>query len=620
MGSMALSRGEPNRLLFGTDTYGNLCGQTNSDVSEGGEWRDMTGKNELFFGNPLSPDALQVCVGGCPSALATTNPAALVRDDVVCKANTTSDSAAGLSLAQVTFSRLCFDDCLCYPRYPSFELLNRCLPGPDMNATLSKIVDSEAGETAREMLGDVIEARFVILACAGIALFLSFVWLVLLRLCGGFMVWTMIILVLVATIAATILAAVYGGNAKDTYDERKEEGTETTRLMANYIILYALAAVGGLLIFVALLGLCFMRTEINRAIEIVKEAARTIGHIPSLIFFPIIIFLVMAAILVYWVYVMIYLATAGDPVYTSIGLEPNEPPRFVEYKADNTLRQLQAYHVFGGLWTINFLLAFNEMVIAGAVSHHYFREGREGTWKFPLVSAVWQTIRYHLGTLAFGSLIIAIVQFIRLVLIFIQKRLEAANNRVADFIFACLQYAFLCLERFLRFISRNAYIVTALDGDSFCAAARTAFNLLISNALSLMAITFVSNFLIILGKIVIILITAIIAAIWLRSMEELQIWVIPLILIIIIAYAICSLFATVFEMTIDATFLAYCIDVSRYDGTYAPQGLREFTNAHGGPRGKKKRRRGSGSYSRSRSRSRSRSGVSREHSPRSAYQ
>merc|ERR1711916_359581 len=100
--------------------------------------------------------------------------------------------------------------------------------------------------------------------------------------------------------------------------------------------------------------------------------------------------------------------------------------------------------------------------------------------------------------------------------------------------------AFLCLERFLRFISRNAYIVTALDGDSFCAAARTAFNLLISNALSLMAITFVSNFLIILGKIVIIL-------------------------IIIIAYAICSLFATVFEMTIDATFLAYCIDVSRYE-------------------------------------------------------
>merc|ERR1711916_109114 len=177
--------------------------------------------------------------------------------------------------------------------------------------------------------------------------------------------------------------------------------------------------------------------------------------------------------------------------------------------------------------------------------------------------------------------------------------------------------AFLCLERFLRFISRNAYIVTALDGDSFCAAARTAFNLLISNALSLMAITFVSNFLIILGKIVIILITAIIAAIWLRSMEELQIWVIPL---IIIAYAICSLFATVFEMTIDATFLAYCIDVSRYDVTYAPQGLREFTNAHGGPRGKKKRRRGTGSYSRSRSRSRSRSGVSREHSPRSAYQ
>ena len=39
--------------------------------------------------------------------------------------------------------------------------------------------------------------------------------------------------------------------------------------------------------------------------------------------------------------------------------------------------------------------------------------------------------RYHLGSIAFGSLLIAICQLIRIILEFLDRRLKGAENRVA---------------------------------------------------------------------------------------------------------------------------------------------------------------------------------------------
>jgi len=42
--------------------------------------------------------------------------------------------------------------------------------------------------------------------------------------------------------------------------------------------------------------------------------------------------------------------------------------------------------------------------------------------------------RYHVGSVAFGSLLIAVVQLIRIFLEFLDRRLKGAENRVAKFI------------------------------------------------------------------------------------------------------------------------------------------------------------------------------------------
>ena len=44
------------------------------------------------------------------------------------------------------------------------------------------------------------------------------------------------------------------------------------------------------------------------------------------------------------------------------------------------------------------------------------------------------TFRYHLGSLAFGSLLIAIVQIVRVILEYVDSKLNGSENRIAKFL------------------------------------------------------------------------------------------------------------------------------------------------------------------------------------------
>ena len=66
---------------------------------------------------------------------------------------------------------------------------------------------------------------------------------------------------------------------------------------------------------------------------------------------------------------------------------------------------------------------------------------------------------------------------------------------------------FWCLEKFIRFINRNAYIMCAVKSSNFCKSARDAFNLLMRNLMRVVVLDSVVDFLLFLGKIVIVLLT-----------------------------------------------------------------------------------------------------------------
>merc|ERR1712008_298528 len=61
-----------------------------------------------------------------------------------------------------------------------------------------------------------------------------------------------------------------------------------------------------------------------------------------------------------------------------------------------------------------------------------------------------------------------------------------------------------CLENFMKFLNRNAYIMTAVYGKNFCWSAKEAFKLLFRNLARVVVLDKVTDFLLLLGKLVIV--------------------------------------------------------------------------------------------------------------------
>lgn len=100
---------------------------------------------------------------------------------------------------------------------------------------------------------------------------------------------------------------------------------------------------------------------------------------------------------------------------------------------------------------------------------------------------------YHLGTIAFGSLILAICRLIRVILEYINHKLKKYDNAFVKAVMCCLRCFFWCLEKFIKFINKNAYIMCAIHGKNFCRSAKDAFNLLMRNVVRVFVLDKVSS-------------------------------------------------------------------------------------------------------------------------------
>lgn len=160
-------------------------------------------------------------------------------------------------------------------------------------------------------------------------------------------------------------------------------------------------------------------------------------------------------------------------------------------------------NVVGFFWLVFFISAFAEMVLAGTFARWYWTLRKDDVPFFTLTGSIYRTFRFHLGTLAFGSLIITICRIIRLVLEYIDKKLKKYDNELTKAIMCCCRCFFWCLENFLKFMNRNAYIMCAIHGKNFLSSAKDSFNLLMRNVLRVIALDQTTDFLFFLSKLLI---------------------------------------------------------------------------------------------------------------------
>uniref|UniRef100_A0A4W4GRY3 Choline transporter-like protein n=1 Tax=Electrophorus electricus TaxID=8005 RepID=A0A4W4GRY3_ELEEL len=594
LGILAWSQGDPRKVIYPTDSSGQFCGQVGTPLQN---------KKFLFYFNILkcaSPMVLlafqcpttQLCVEECPNRPLTLGTAKLVTNDWTyykkfCKED------PGEMVTDILKNGLCPSMLI-----PSKPFTQRCFPALGKMkgvVTVGNKTTFEDGEGKRREASELLPAYCLFFHSAlVIATILSLVFIVLLRFLAGIMVWVMIAMVLIVITYGIIHCSFMYVNLKETPGANvtlKELGFQMDLSMYLHIrqTWLAFAIILAIVELIVILLLIFLRKRICIAIALIKEASRAIGHVMFSLIYPLLTFFLLAIIIAYWAITAVFLSTSNEPVYRVFNqanekciyanqtCNPEECPKteclFTFYGGETAYHKylivLQFYNLFLFFWCANFVTALGQMTLAGAFASYYWAfDKAQDMPACPVFASLGRALRYHTGSLAFGSLILSIIQVIRVLLEYLDHKLKGAQNKFAKFLLCCLKCCFWCLEKLIKFLNRNAYIMVAIYGKNFCVSARDAFFLLMRNVIRVAVLDKVTDFLLFLGKISasVHIVTFIIehthmwvcACMWLFVFSQ---------TIVIGTYFIAHGFFSVYAMCVDTLFLCFCEDLERNDGS-----------------------------------------------------
>jgi hypothetical protein len=315
---------------------------------------------------------------------------------------------------------------------------------------------------------------------------------------------------------------------------------------------------------VLLLGCC-LRAAIQKSITAVKQAGAAVNHMMLVLAVPVLQATGFVAFMAIFILYGTYLASLGNITTKSIPLEYDLDGSGTQtisvrvYEFNDFVKYCGWYMLFCLFWTANFIVAVGDMILALAVAHYYFARDKMTIGSWTVVTSTMQVVLYHAGTCAYGSLILSIVQMIRAIIARFQRIAKQTNNTIARIILCCCQCFFCCMECCVKFMSKNAYIQTAIFSTSFCTSCRKAFFLIARNAARIAALSYVSAAVLIVGKLFISACTTSIAYYVITENLSSQLHSVagPVTVIFLISYWVSDFFMDIFDMAI-STMVCFC--------------------------------------------------------------
>ncbi|XP_053189399.1 choline transporter-like protein 2 isoform X1 [Scomber japonicus] len=635
VGILAWSQGDPRKVIYPTDSRGQFCGQEGTPLAKKPL---LFYFNILKCASPLvllefQCPTTQLCIESCPNRHLTLLKAKTNTEDLEYYSRFCKE---GVDIKKLNVPEILRDGLCPAMIMPSKPFTRRCLPalgtrkggvvmvgnettlddgeGRQINATnvleASKKSNMviEARQVAMRIFEDYTQSWHWILLGLVIAMVVSLIFIVLLRFLAGIMIWVMIFLVIV----------VIGYGIFHCFMEFKslkgEPGSDVTirdlglqtdfsvylQIRQTWLAFMIILAIVEVIIILLLI---FLRKRIMIAIALIKEASRAVGHVMSALFYPLLTFALLAVVIAYWAITAVFLSTSNEQVYkvfnnsecefsrdtcdpktfntSNVSAQcPDAECMFAFYGGETLYHKylivLQFYNVFLFFWCANFVTALGQVTLAGAFASYYWAFKKpDDIPAFPIFSSLGRALRYHTGSLAFGSLILSIVQVIRVILEYLDHKLKGAQNKFAKFLLKCMKCCFWCLEKCIKFLNRNAYIMIAIYGKSFCTSARDAFFLLMRNIIRVAVLDKVTDFLLFLGKLLIVGIVGIFSFFFfsgrIKAVEQaapsLNYYWVPILTVVVGSYLIAHGFFSVYAMCVDTLFLCFLEDLERNDGT-----------------------------------------------------
>jgi hypothetical protein len=130
-----------------------------------------------------------------------------------------------------------------------------------------------------------------------------------------------------------------------------------------------------------------------------------------------------------WMWFGVHLASLGNIEFAAYPIPASDLQVTIRvYSYDDFTEYCGWYFLFCFFWTAAFITAVGDMIVSMAVSTWYFTIDHNVS-SCTVIQSILTTCRYHLGTCAFGSLLVAIVQLIRAIITRFQKRVARLTNQ-----------------------------------------------------------------------------------------------------------------------------------------------------------------------------------------------
>jgi len=324
--------------------------------------------------------------------------------------------------------------------------------------------DMFGGETLTNLADDIGATWKPLVGSLGLAFVLGFIFLLLIRCVGGFLIYLFILLAELLFLAGGFYAYFY---MKNEYDP---ESNYYKGLLYGAYVSWTLA---GLLLCIV----CCCWSAIKLGIAVFKATAQFINSTPSIFTLPITFTILAGGWVIFWCASFVFLYSIGTP-----GPNPDFSSLTTIIWTDNT-RYMVLYYLFGGLWVNSFLIGACQFLIAACACIWYFTCNSDNKGYGTMCKAFSWLFCKHLGSIGFGSFLIAVVQLIRILFEYYRRKIQVAKkNKLVKALLCLTGYLLWYLEKVVKYMTKNAYIQVALQSTWFCTSAWNAFALIIKNA------------------------------------------------------------------------------------------------------------------------------------------
>ncbi|XP_060055043.1 choline transporter-like protein 1 isoform X3 [Erinaceus europaeus] len=541
---------------------------------------DHTHRKYVFFLDPCNLDLINrkiksvaLCVSACPrqelKTLSDVQKFAEINGSLLCSYNLKPSEYTTSSKASVLCPKLPV------PASAPIPFFHRCAPvniscyAKFAEALITFVSDNSV---LHRLISGVMTSKEIILGLCLLSLVLSMILMVIIRYISRVLVWIVTILVILGSLGGTgVLWWLYAKQRRSPKETVIPEQLQIAEDNLRALLIYASAAT----VFTVILFLIMlvMRKRVALTIALFHVAGKVFIHLPLLVFQPFWTFFALVLFWAYWIMTLLFLGTTGSAVQNDKG--------FVEFRVSGPLQYMWWYHVVGLIWISEFILACQQMTVAGAVVTYYFTRDKRNLPFTPILASVSHLIRYHLGTVAKGSFIITLVKIPRMILMYLHSQLKGKENACARCVLKSCICCLWCLEKCLNYLNQNAYTATAINSTNFCTSAKDAFVILVENALRVAAINTVGDFMLFLGKVLIVCSTGLAGIMLLNYQQDYTVWVLPLVIVCLFAFLVAHCFLSIYEMVVDVLFLCFAIDTKYNDGSpgrefYMDKVLMEF--------------------------------------------